>query len=414
MMSSNNPVLTGEYGLHNHRILFALLVLSNFFVGGMVGLERTVLPLLAEAEFGLTSTAAALSFIASFGVSKAIVNFFAGRLSDHYGRKVVLLTGWLIAVPIPYILINAEAWRWILLANVLLGVSQAFTWSMTVVMKVDIAGSKQRGFAIGLNEFAGYGGVAVIALLSGLIAEQFQLRPEPFYLGYLLIAIGLLLAVVVKDTRQFVEPVSEQEHQATPLSLFSVFKQTTWQNASLSSASVSGLMTNFKDGMLWGLLPIYLLSQLNSGYMTLTDISIIVATYPVVWSVLQLIFGPWSDRVGRKKLVVFGLIVQSIGIYSFVLVGSFIGHLLAAAIVGMGTAMVYPTLLALISDVAPTHWRATSLGIYRFWRDLGYALGAISAGLLSDLLNIHWTLTIVALLVLLAAISGQIRIKSGL
>ncbi|MBV1910450.1 MAG: MFS transporter [Kangiellaceae bacterium] len=416
------PTAQQGSNLRNHILLFSILVITNFFVGGMVGLERTLLPLIAEADFGITSSVAVLSFIATFGLTKASVNFFAGSLSDHWGRVRVLQIGWVIAIPIPLILMFADHWYWILFANFLLGVSQAMCWSMTVVMKVDIAGDKQRGLAIGLNEFAGYGGVAVIAFVTGLIATDYGLRPEPFYVGLVLVIIGLLLSTIVKDTRchtgnnnqsmsedcdQDTSQVNVQSSIEKPLPLYEVFKKATWNDAGLSTASIAGLVTNLKDGMLWGLLPIYLLSQ----DMSLAQIATIVAIYPIVWSTAQLIFGPLSDKVGRKLIIAGGMFTQAGGLFVFVIWNNYTGYIVAAGLVGLGTAMVYPTLLALVSDLSGVSWRASALGIYRFWRDLGYAIGAISTGLLADALDIPTSISVVSVLAMIAGLTVSIRVQ---
>ena len=401
------PQPSYDSGLRAHLILFSVLVLTNIFVGGMVGLERTLLPLIAEADFAITSAAAALSFIATFGVTKACVNFFAGSLSDHWGRKRVLLLGWLIALPIPLILMSAESWGWIIFANVLLGISQSLTWSMTVVMKVDIADQRQRGLAIGLNEFAGYAGVALVAYITGMIASEHGLRPEPFFVGLGIVVVGLILSTFTQDTRKFAHKADIQRQPETRLALVEVFRRATWTDATLSGSSLSGLVTNLKDGMLWGLLPIYLI---NKG-LGIGQIGSVAALYPIVWSVTQLIFGPLSDRVGRKVIIVPGMAIQGIGILSFVWFTSYAGFLVAAALVGVGTAMVYPTLLALVSDAAGVTWRASALGIYRFWRDLGYAVGAIGAGVLADTLDIPITMVIVSVLTFVAATTVAIRVQ---
>lgn len=407
--SSMNQVSNSQSNLRKHLLLFSVLVITNFFVGGMVGLERTLLPLIAEADFGITSSVAVLSFIATFGLTKASVNFFAGSLSDHWGRVRVLQVGWIIAIPIPLILMFANHWYWILFANVLLGVSQAMTWSMTVVMKVDIAGDKQRGLAIGLNEFAGYGGVAVIAFVTGLIATNYGLRPEPFYVGLALVVIGLILSTLVEDTRHHAQSTTNKNSDSKnsqPLPLTVVFKKATWQHSGLSSASLAGLVTNLKDGMLWGLLPIYLYSQ----EMSLAQISVIVATYPIVWSTAQLIFGPLSDKVGRRIIIALGMLTQALGLLSFIWWNNYWAYIVASAVVGLGTAMVYPTLLALVSDLSETAWRASALGVYRFWRDLGYAIGAIATGLLADALDIPASLYLAASLAVIASILITVRV----
>jgi len=402
MNSHNKPVSN----LRSHLVLFSTLVITNFFVGGMVGLERTLLPLIAEADFGITSSVAALSFIATFGVTKASVNFFAGSLSDHWGRVRVLQIGWVIAIPIPLILMSAEHWYWILFANLLLGISQAMTWSMTVVMKVDIAGEKQRGLAIGLNEFAGYGGVAVVAYITGVLATEHGLRPEPFYVGLILVLVGLILSLFVEDTRQHAHAGNNKVNVVT-LPLAKVFKKATWSDDRLSSASIAGMVTNLKDGMLWGLLPLFLLAN----HMDIGQIATIVATYPIVWSTAQLIFGPLSDRVGRRLIIVLGMAAQGIGLLAFVYSNQYYSFILSSALVGLGTAMVYPTLLAFVSDVAAVSWRASALGVYRFWRDLGYAIGAISTGILADVLDIPTSIAVVASLSLLAALLVFVRVK---
>jgi len=392
-------------GMRANWELFSLLVVVNAFVGGMVGLERTILPLIALEDFGIASKAAAISFIVTFGVTKALVNFFAGSLSDQWGRKRVLMLGWLIGIPIPLLIMFAQSWFWILLANILLGVNQSLTWSMTVVMKVDIAEPRQRGLAVGLNEFAGYGGVAIIAYLTSVIATQYGLRPEPFYVGLGLALAGLILSAFTRDTRKY-------NHQndmtiAEPLPLGQVFRKTTWSDSTLFASSLSGLVTNLKDGMLWGLLPIFL----SANGLGIDRIGAVVAFYPIIWSVTQLAFGPLSDRMGRKTLIVPGMALQGLGILSFVLLNSQGGYFVAAALVGLGTAMVYPTLLALVSDVAEPAWRASALGVYRFWRDLGYAVGALGAGLLADALNIPTAMVIVAGLAFLSAATVAIRVK---
>ena len=403
---------TSGSNLKHHIILFSILVISNFFVGGMVGLERTLLPLIAEADFGITSSAAALSFIATFGITKASVNFFAGSLSDHLGRVRVLQVGWIIAIPIPLILIAAEHWYWILFANVLLGISQAMTWSMTVVMKVDIAGEKQRGLAIGLNEFAGYGGVAVVAFVTGILATEHGLRPEPFYVGLVIVLIGLILSTMVQDTRHHAHGVNKDTSKAVPLAkpipLANVFRKATWSDSGLSTASLAGMVTNLKDGMLWGLLPLLLITQ----GMKISQIATIVATYPIVWSVAQLIFGPLSDKIGRKLIILSGMAVQGLGLLSFIWSNSYLGYIASAAIVGLGTAMVYPTLLALVSDLSGVSWRASALGVYRFWRDLGYAVGAIGAGVMADIVDIPTSITVVAVLAFFSSAMVLLRVKN--
>ena len=396
---------TVTLGMQDNWQLFSLLVLVNVFVGGMVGLERTILPLIALEDFGIASKAAAISFIVTFGVTKAAVNFFAGSISDHWGRKRVLMLGWLFGLPIPLLIMFAQSWLWILFANILLGVNQSLTWSMTVVMKVDIAQPRQRGLAVGLNEFAGYGGVAAIAYVTGIIAPRHGLRPEPFYVGLGLVLIGFLLSTLTTDTRKFAQKTQVEGEK--PLPLRQVFRRTTLTDATLSASSLSGLVTNLKDGMLWGLLPIFL----STKGLSIDQIGAVVALYPIMWSVTQLACGPLSDSLGRKSLIMPGMAMQGVGIMGFVLFNSQGGYFIAAALTGLGTAMVYPTLLALVSDVAESNWRASALGVYRFWRDLGYAVGAFGAGLLADALNISATMVIVAGLAFLSAVIVAIRVR---
>lgn len=384
-------------GICSHRLQFGLLVLVNAFVGGMVGLERTILPLIAEADFGIASRTAAVAFIATFGVSKAVMNLLAGRIADRLGRRRVLLVGWLIGMPVPVMLILADSWTVVLLANVLLGVNQALTWTMTVVMKVDIAKPTERGLALGLNEFAGYAGVALAAVLTGTIAAQYGLRPEPFYLGLGLVVAGVGVSLLLKDTQH--HDTNGGERSSGQRAFGSVFRDVSWRNPVLASSNLAGLVTNMKDGMLWGLLPVYLLA----AGMTISEIGILVASYPASWAITQLIFGPLSDRIGRKSLIVLGLIVQACGLFALTLVGSFENFLALAVAVGIGTAMVYPTLQAHVSDVTSPEVRASALGVYRFWRDSGYAIGALGAGFIADLFGMSASIVAVATLVLISS-----------
>ncbi|MDX1611130.1 MAG: MFS transporter, partial [Candidatus Thermoplasmatota archaeon] len=380
-------------GIRAHLPQFVLLVVTNAFVGGMVGLERTVLPLLAEAEFAIASAAAATSFIATFGVTKAAFNLFAGHLSDAFGRRTLLLVGWAMGLPVPLILLWAPSWGWVLLANVLLGVNQALAWSMTVIMKVDLAEGRERGLALGLNEFAGYTGLALVALATGLIAAQYGLRPAPFYLGVGLAVVGLTLSLFARETLTHAQGEAQQGAGSEEgLPFLEVAKRTTLTSPTLSSSSLAGLATNLKDGMLWGLLPVLLASR----GMGVDGIGVVVAAYPLVWGTTQVVFGPLSDRVGRKGLIVAGMGLQGVGVLAFLGLASFSGALLAALAVGLGTAMVYPTLLALVSDHAGPLWRGGALGVYRFWRDLGYAVGALGAGLIADALGLPAAMVAVA------------------
>jgi MFS family permease len=378
-------------GLRANWRQFWLLVLVNAFVGAMVGLERTVLPLIAERDFGLASTSAALSFIATFGLVKALTNYFAGRLGDRFGRKRVLIAGWLFGVPVPFLVMWAPAWSWIIAANVLLGVNQGLAWSTTVVMKIDLVGPKQRGLAMGLNEFAGYLAVALSALVSGEIAARFGLRPEPFYLGIAFAALGLALSQqFVRDTmphvRQEASGVRGARRQPGPpnadrmTSGRDLFLRVSWRDPALFSASQAGLVNNLNDGLAWGLLPLFF----AAAGLNVREIGILAFAYPAAWGVTQLWTGVLSDRVGRKWLIVAGMILQGIALVSIAWMRGFAPWVMAQVLLGIGTAMVYPTLLAVVGDVAAPAWRGSAVGIYRFWRDMGYVVGALAAGLLAD------------------------------
>lgn len=379
------------------------LVLVNAFVGGMVGIERTVLPLLAEADFGIASTASALAFIVTFGVTKASVNFFAGALSERWGRKRLLLLGWLVGIPVPLILIWAPSWSWVLFANVLLGMNQSLTWSMTVVMKIDLATKKTFGLVIGWNEFAGYAGMAATAAATAFLAANYGLRPEPFYLGVVLAVTGLILSLFVGETRQ----PSASSGEKTSLSMSTVLARGTFSDPRLSAASLSGLATNLKDGVLWGLLPI----ALSARGLSVERIGIVVALYPLVWATSQLVFGPLSDRIGRRGLIVGGLLVQAAGVSLFASGEAYLTYLIAAVLAGAGTGMVYPTLLAFVSDCSEPEWRASALGVYRLWRDLGYAVGALGGGLAADALGVSSALGFGAAIAVMAATTFFMRTR---
>lgn len=372
------------------------LVVINAFVGGMVGIERTVLPLLAEVDFGIASKAATLAFIATFGATKAGVNFFAGTLAERLGRKRLLIAGWVIGIPVPLILIWAPSWSWILAANVLLGMNQALTWSMTVVMKVDLATPRTFGLVIGLNEFAGYAGMAMIAALTGVLATVYGLRPVPLALGVLLALIGLVLSLAARDTSDSVHP----KDSAPPISMSQALARGTWTDRRLSVASLAGLATNLKDGALWGLLPLLLASE----GLTVAELGLVVGAYPMVWASSQLVFGPLSDQVGRWGLICAGLAAQSLGVALFSLGGSLPVYVVAAVVVGTGTGMVYPVLLAFVSDQSDSQSRASALGVYRLWRDSGYAVGALGAGFAADRIGLPGALLATAVMVALACI----------
>ncbi|MCW1927489.1 MFS transporter [Bhargavaea beijingensis] len=396
-----------QIGIKENLVNFILLVVTNFFVGSMVGLERALLPLIGK-DFGLASASAALSFIISFGFSKAIVNYFAGTLADWLGRKKVLLLGWGIGLLVPLLIIFANSWWVIIIANIFLGINQGLTWSMTVNMKIDIAKSTQRGIAVGLNEFAGYSGVAVMAAVSGFMASTYSNRPEPFYLGLGIVVIGMILSLLVKDSATETEqPEQGRVHKMTARE---IFLKTTFTNKNMSSVTFAGFSTNFKDGMAWGLLPIYF----TGVGLTLSEVGVLVAIYPSAWGLFQLFTGALSDRIGRKRLIVAGMGLQAFSLWMIIAADQFSLWLLSAILLGLGTAMVYPTLQAAISDVAQPEWRASSMGVYRFWRDSGYAFGALFAGLLTDILNVEWAIGLVALLPLGAAVAAAFRLRETL
>jgi len=396
-------------GLRANWQQFWLLVLINAFVGAMVGLERTVVPLIAEAEFGLVSKTVILSFIVSFGVVKALANLFAGRFSDRLGRKPILIFGWLMGLPVPFLIIFAPAWEWIAFANVLLGINQGLCWSTTVIMKIDLVGPKQRGFAMGLNEFAGYLAVSLAAFMTGYLAANYNLRPVPFYPGFVFAGLGLLLSVFfVKETSLFARREAQMKDADVPiakdspqkLSFTQILLLTSWKDRTLFSASQAGMVNNLNDGMVWGLLPIFLA---QSG-LSLEKIGIIAAAYPAVWGLTQLVTGALSDRWGRKWMIAAGMWIQAAGIACFVIRNDFWIWLTGAVILGLGTALVYPTLLAAISDVAHPHWRATSVGVYRLWRDGGYAIGALASGIIADALGIPSAILAIGSLTLLSGV----------
>ncbi|KVN40101.1 MFS transporter [Burkholderia pyrrocinia] len=368
-------------GLKENWRQFALLVLINALVGGMVGIERTVVPLIGSETFHIESTTLVTSFIVSFGLVKAVANLVSGQLADTWGRKRVLVAGWLLGLPVPFMIIAAPDWGWVVAANVLLGLSQGFAWSMTVIMKVDLAGPRGRGLAVGLNEFAGYFAVGLTAFLTGYLASRHGLRPAPIYLGIGYAAAGLILSVlVVRDTRGHVRLEAGETKDAPSLSFREVFLLTSLRDPNLFAASQAGLVNNLNDGMSWGIFPLFF-SGLGLG---VERIGILKAVYPVVWGVCQVVTGPLSDRWGRKGLIVTGMWVQAAGLLLTASTTQFGWWLAASVLLGLGTAMVYPSLIAAVSDASEPGWRARSLSVYRFWRDLGYAIGALSAGLIAD------------------------------
>jgi MFS family permease len=396
-------------GLRENLGQFSLLVLVNAFVGAMVGLERSILPAIAEQEFHIAARSAILSFIVAFGLAKAFTNYVAGRLSDRHGRRHVLIAGWLVAAPVPFVLMWAPDWNWILAANVLLGISQGLTWSTTVIMKIDLAGPRQRGLAMGLNEFAGYFAVALSALATGWVAARHGLRPEPFYLGIAYVAAGLCLSVfAVRETQAFAlhEMQLDGDGIAAPsLSQREIFRRTTFSDRNLSSISQAGLVNNLNDGMAWGLFPLVF----AAAGMGLARIGLLAAIYPAVWGLGQIGTGALSDRVGRKWMIVWGMWIQALGIAVTAASSRMPGFVCGAVLLGLGTAMVYPTLLAAIGDVARADWRASAVGVYRLWRDLGYAIGALLAGITADAFGLGAAVYLVAALTFVSGVVAALR-----
>ena len=390
---------------------FSLLVVINAFVGAMIGLERSILPAIAEHDFHLAAHAAVLSFIVAFGISKAFTNYLAGRLSDVIGRKRVLLVGWASAIPVPFLLMWAPSWSWVIFANVLLGISQGLTWSTTVIMKIDLAGPARRGFAMGLNEFAGYVAVALSALATGYVASAYGLRPEPFYLGVGYVALGLGLSFVVRETHGHARKEAKAQHgDAGVVSQRELFIRTSFTDRNLSSISQAGLVNNLNDGMAWGLFPLFY----AAAKLSLHQVAWLAAIYPAVWGIGQLFTGALSDRIGRKWLIAGGMWIQAGGIAVIAASGSFTLFALGAVLLGAGTAMVYPTLLAAIGDVAQASWRASVVGVYRLWRDLGYAMGALLAGLVADVVGVAAAIWLVAALTAASGLLVAVRMSETL
>jgi MFS family permease len=392
-------------GLRENWQQFTILVIINAFVGGMVGLERSILPQIAEEEFHIAAKTALLSFIVVFGIVKAITNYYTGVLANKIGRKNLLIIGWVIAIPIPFLLMYAPTWNWIIATNVLLGLSQGLTWSSTVVMKIDLVGDKQRGLAMGLNEFAGYISVAIVAFLTGWIASSYGLRPYPFYIGFALVFLGLVGSIfLVKDTRQHV--ASESSSSSVPR-LKSIFWETTWKHRNLGSVTQAGLINNLNDGMVWGIFPIVLALK----NFTLAEIGVITAVYPAVWGLGQLITGKMADVLPKKQLLFCGMFLQAIALFFIIYAESKLQYIALAAILGWGTAMVYPTFLATVAENTHPQDRAKSIGIFRLWRDLGYAIGAIITGIIADWWNINAAIVFISILTFISAIIIQIRMS---
>lgn len=399
MPSHKNLEMEIQLGLKKNWKQFWLLVFINALVGGMIGLERTLLPEIAEKEFHLTSTSIILSFIVVFGFFKSFTNYFTGALANRFGRKKLLLVGWLIGIPIPFILMFADSWNWIVLANVLLGINQGLTWSSTVVMKIDLVGEKERGFAMGLNEFAGYGAVGMIAFVTSTIADRYGLRPYPFIIGIVLVVLGTLLSLFfVKDTSLHVVKETQQSNNV-PL-LKNVFKETSWLNKNLGSVTQAGLVNNLNDAMIWGIMPV-LLGHRGFG---IEQIGMITAVYPAVWGLGQLMTGKLADIYCKKDLLFWGMLIQGIAILLIVFSNNVIHYIAISVVLGIGTAIVYPTFLSSIAEDTNPLQRANSLGVFRFWRDLGYVVGALLTGVFTDLFSVEFSIVFIGVLTILSSL----------
>ncbi len=399
-----NPSVN-QLGLRENWKQFGLLILINAFVGGMVGLERTIIPQIAEADFGLAARMAILSFIVVFGTTKAITNYYTGVLANRFGRKRLLIIGWLFALPVPLILMEATSWNWIIIANVLLGINQGLSWSSTVMMKIDLVGEKNRGFAMGLNEFAGYIALAAIAFLTGWIAHEYGLRPYPFYVGIGLSVTGLLLSVLfVRDTHKHV--LLESTSSDVP-KLQNVFWETTWKHKNLGSVTQAGLVNNLNDGMVWGLFPLLLVSK---GF-DLNQTGIVVAAYPAIWGIGQLFTGALADKFCKRNLLFWGMLLQGVALLAMVWANSFNMFLALSSLLGIGTAIVYPTFLAAVSDYTHPDQRPKSIGVFRLWRDLGYAIGAILTGLIADQFGLLAPILAIGLLTIMSSLIVKLRMR---
>ena len=398
--------MANKLGLKENLPQFLLLVLVNAFVGGMVGLERSILPQIAADEFGMAVTTAILSFIIVFGLVKAFTNYFMGRLANRYGRKKLLVAGWLFAIPVPFLLLYAESWTWIIWANAFLGINQGLAWSSTIIMKIDLVGPKNRGLAMGVNESAGYLSIGLVAFLTASIASNYGLYPYPFYLAFVILALGLFTSIVfVKDTRAFVA-LEEQESNLPKME--NVFKSTTFTNSNLSSITFAGLANNLNDGMMWGLLPI-LLGTLS---FSLKEIGFLVALYPAVWGLGQLFTGALADKYSKKGLLVLGMMIQAFAIFMFAYYEAYNMMMLAAVLLGLGTALVYPTFLAAIADYSHPQQRAECIGVYRLWRDLGYAIGALTSGIIADVYGLQAAFVVIAFITLSAGLQIVFRMRN--
>lgn len=408
-VTSPQIVSSVRLGLKENWPQFALLVLINAFVGGMVGIERTVVPLIGSEEFKIGSTTLVVSFIVSFGVVKACANLVSGQLADKWGRKRVLILGWLVGLPVPFMIMWAPSWGWVIAANALLGINQGLAWSMTVIMKIDLVGPKSRGLAVGLNEFAGYLAVGVTAYLTGYLASEYGLRPAPIYLGVGYAILGTALSILlVRDTREHVRlETAAHTQQSAPISFREIFLLTSIKDRNLFAASQAGLVNNLNDGMSWGIFPLFF----ASFGLHVDRIGILKAVYPATWGILQIATGPLSDRWGRKGLIVAGMWVQAAGLFLTAATSDFEWWLFGSLLLGLGTAMVYPSLIAAVSDASHPRWRARSLSVYRFWRDLGYAIGALSAGIIADRFGLSAAIISIAALTFISGVIVAVSMR---
>ncbi len=394
-----------KLGLKANWQQFTLLVIVNAFVGGMVGLERTILPQIAEVDFHIAAKTAILSFIVVFGITKAITNYYTGALANRVGRKNLLVLGWIIGLPIPFILIYANSWNWVIAANILLGINQGLTWSSTVVMKIDLVGEKNRGLAMGINESAGYLAVGLVAFLTGWVASLYELRPYPFYMGIGFALLGLFLSwIVIKDT---IHHVKSETKSSNIRKLKNIFLETTWTDRNLGSVSQAGLINNLNDGMIWGLFPILLTGK---GF-SLTDIGVIVAIYPIIWGLGQLGTGKMADHLIKKEMLFWGMLLQGVTIILLFFANSFLQFIILCVFLGFGTAVVYPTFLAAIADFTHPEQRAQSIGVFRLWRDLGYAIGAILTGILADAFGLGVSIISIGILTVLSSFIIKFRME---
>lgn len=397
-----------KLGLKENWEQFTLLVTINAFVGGMVGLERSILPRIADIEFHIAAKKVILSFIIVFGIVKAITNYYTGALANKFGRKKLLVAGWIMGIPVPFILMFAPLWSWIIAANILLGINQGLTWSSTVVMKIDLVGEKQRGFAMGLNEFAGYIAVALIAFLTGWIASEYGIRPYPFYVGIGLVFLGLVGSIFfIKDTKHH---VAKETISNTIPRLKNIFWDTTWRNKNLGSVTQAGLINNLNDGMVWGIFPILLSTK---GF-TIGEIGIITAIYPAVWGIGQLFTGKMADKFCKKDMLYTGMLLQAIALVVLVWANTVLNFIILSVVLGWGTAMVYPTFLATVAENTNPQDRAKSIGIFRLWRDLGYAIGAILTGIIADLISINASIFFISLLTMASAFIIRFRMTCNI